>query len=354
MFRIASGCLLIFASLLLTVPNAAAQSPGRSLRQLRQELDAAIEQADYDTAADLAEAILEKSPRDERAAIVLTHVEAQRGNVEAGCGWLRRAAENGYSNYDRARGNPAFGDLRDEPAYDAAIEIIRRNQQEHLERFRKRAEKTRMILEVPPGHDPSKPAPLIIALHGYGSNADDIAGGWRATARRYGAILAAPEAVHRAGRRGYDWQRGDEAAVIIVVALERVRRDHKIDPKRTLLTGFSQGAWISIAEGLRMSDEFPAVLAVGAPFIEWLIPEEHFAAAPKPRFWLLVGMNDRLMPETEAAANALQSHGFELKLRKIDGVGHHFPPNVEAEFSDALEFLWPKESGDTEAARGAG
>jgi poly(3-hydroxybutyrate) depolymerase len=132
-------------------------------------------------------------------------------------------------------------------------------------------------LFVPSKYDKSKKTPLIIALHGLGSNSQQILRypGFTDLAEKYGYILAAPMGYNSQGWYGnkppfgrkpepenlYELSEKD-----VMNVLDIVRKDYTIDPNRIYLMGHSMGGGGTFHIGIKNPDLF-AALAPIAPAI---------------------------------------------------------------------------------------
>jgi poly(hydroxyalkanoate) depolymerase family esterase len=132
--------------------------------------------------------------------------------------------------------------------------------------------------EIPQGRaadsalDKSRKAvvPLVVALHGCMQSAMEYgeSSGWLRLADRWGFLLLLPE--QRPGNnltRCFNWyapediQRGKGEAVSILQMIDRMRRDHPIDPQRIYVTGVSAGGAMTLA----LAAAYPDVFAGAAP-----------------------------------------------------------------------------------------
>jgi polyhydroxybutyrate depolymerase len=150
------------------------------------------------------------------------------------------------------------------------------------------------LLHVPHDLDRTKPAALVISLHG--------AGGWPALQRdlsrwndladREGFIVVYP-----AGRQGPGarvWHLGDEREVRFIADLiDQLRREHDIDPRRIYANGLSNGGGMSFALSCRMPERLAAVGMVGAA----LLLESTWCQSTQPVPMIAVhGLRDKAAP----------------------------------------------------------
>jgi predicted esterase len=96
-------------------------------------------------------------------------------------------------------------------------------------------------LLIPAGHDPGKPVPLVVALHGMGGDEnsmfDSYGGALKREAERAGYVVVCPK-----GRDPASMYRGSAEQDVLDVLAE-VRRDYNIDGARVYLMGHSMGGY---------------------------------------------------------------------------------------------------------------
>ena len=112
-------------------------------------------------------------------------------------------------------------------------------------------------LLVPETYNGSKPAPLLVALHGMGGDEnsmfDSYSGTLKREAEREGFVVAAPK-----GRDSASMYRGSAEQDVLDVIAE-VRRDYKIDPNRIYLMGHSMGGYGTWSVAMAHPDLFAAL-----------------------------------------------------------------------------------------------
>lgn len=133
------------------------------------------------------------------------------------------------------------------------------------------------LIHVPPGLDQSRPAPLVVALHGGGGHAeymaDDTRYGLLGAADRNGFIVVFPNGDSRfPGGRLATWNAGgccgeardrgiDDVGFVRAVVAD-VQTGLRIDPARIFATGMSNGAMMSYRLACEAADLFRGVAAV--------------------------------------------------------------------------------------------
>ncbi len=181
------------------------------------------------------------------------------------------------------------------------------------------------------------PLSLVILLHGYGSNGDDLMGlvpYWRASLPD--TVFMAPNApeICPAAPGGYQWwsladlgresrAAGVRAAAPLVHAfIDMHRSAYDLPNSKVALVGFSQGTMMALHVGPRR----PEVLAGVVGYSGMLADPEALAAEvkTKPPLLLVHGDADLMVPFTamgEAQAE-FKAKGFEVGAQAARGLGH--------------------------------
>jgi phospholipase/carboxylesterase len=324
----------------LLVAGGAALLPAGDgdVERLRRDVRSAFEKRDYARAASLGEDLAAREPASPGPAYDVACAYSRLGRAEAALRWLRAAAERGFSFTATARRDADLDPVRREPGFAEVIAAFERNGAAALERVKPLIDAAPLLVHVPRRLDPSRPAPLVVALHSFGGRAEEIASLWRRAAEAQGAILVAPRSHVRRGR-GFDWGAMDQAEYAILRAVARARAAHAIDPARIVLTGFSQGGSMAFYVALRQPALFAGVVPVAGFYEERLNPLPTGRPGAFPRFFIMNGARDEAAPNNRQVARALEALGAAVELRVYNGVGHGFPPNPDPELRDALRFV---------------
>ncbi|MFN3244605.1 MAG: hypothetical protein ACE37K_24075 [Planctomycetota bacterium] len=125
-------------------------------------------------------------------------------------------------------------------------------------------EKTELHVYVPRRYDPSKPAPLLIWLHGSGGSGAGQHGHWQQVSEQLGMLVLAPtepiETVYAKTPR-------ERASVL--AALRWLRRRANVDENGIFVGGWSRGGHLAWDLALRFPDRFAGLApCVGGPRIE--------------------------------------------------------------------------------------
>jgi poly(3-hydroxybutyrate) depolymerase len=171
---------------------------------------------------------------------------------------------------------------------------------------------------IPASLDPTRPAPVIVFLHGYGSKPypyrDLIAPGAEAT----GAVLVVPSA------QGKGW--GDaEDEVTIAKALERVGQEVALDPLRRSLAGHSAGGAYAYLLAYLTEEHWSAVFTLAASYYP-------VAAVADPRYTAPIRMYYGTADPNYAAA-------YPNLVAQWQGLGVPFESDVAAGYAHCC---WPE------------
>jgi len=144
------------------------------------------------------------------------------------------------------------------------------------------------LLQVPRTYDASRPAPLVLTLHGAGGTAEHGLGPLAGPAEDRGMLLLAP----RSARATWDvivGRYGPDVAAIDELLAQTFAR-YAVDPSRVASSGFSDGASYALSLGLANGDLFRSILAFSPGFVA--------PAEPRgtPRVFSSHGTRDAVLP----------------------------------------------------------
>ncbi len=178
------------------------------------------------------------------------------------------------------------------------------------------------LLYVPQSYSPDTPAPLFIALHGAGGEADN----WQsyfARAEDRSMILLAPEA------RLYTWDRSLEGfgpdVAFLDLALNHTFARCRVDPGRIALGGFSEGASYTLSLGVSNGDLFTHLIAYSPGYYR---PEEPFVGDPP--IFVSHGTEDwnhQITLSRDIIVPALREAGYDVNYIEFDGF-HEIPQGI--------------------------
>jgi predicted esterase len=175
------------------------------------------------------------------------------------------------------------------------------------------------LVRVPQGYDPSRPAALVLLLHGAGGDARGGLALLEAEADAAGLLLAALPSADRTwdgvlGRPGPDAGAVDD---LLAVVFER----YAVDERRVAVGGFSDGASYALGLGMANGDLFGHVVAFSPGFVAG------DGRRGMPRLFLSHGTSDRVLPIDRCSrpiARRTEEAGYDVTFLEFDG-GHEVP-----------------------------
>jgi phospholipase/carboxylesterase len=178
-------------------------------------------------------------------------------------------------------------------------------------------------------HVPAKPSgapiPLLVLLHGAGSDGARLLRRLGASPDESGVAVLAPDS------RAQTWDaiRGGFGPDVTFInrALESVFRMVAVDPERIAVGGFSDGATYALSLGLINGDLFRRVVAFSPGFLV------DGASHGQPRFFISHGRADDILPIDRCSRRIVQElrrRGHDVAYHEFDG-GHEMPPAVVSE-----------------------
>ncbi len=213
--------------------------------------------------------------------------------------------------------------------------------------IRDRAGNTKSIkylYSVPVNYDPEKAWPLVVTLHGDGSNALAFHDLWRPATDSLGFVLLTPQGESfTPGGIGYTW--GKNAEQLIRISMEQLQQKVHIDRERVYLTGFSSGGALAYLIGLKYPYIFNGIAPLGAPFrAEFLKSKRDDLSSQSMfnNFPVYIGhgaLEQNFDSEAKLAESMLKKLGCRVKLVPYEGVGHGLPKPMKNELIRILNFL---------------
>jgi|GEM_PF-1649653 len=269
-----------------------------------------------------------------------------KNNKEGALFYLRRAAENrDYFPSDFAnqlRTDSDMDNIRDTAGFKAILGSQDKPEPVADSSGEDETAKFEWKVTLPPHYDDSKAAPLIVALHHYHGNMDRTTERWQKAAAELGAILLAPQGTVKLGDGMYHWGRDlDLVERNVMMSINKVMDEHKIDQKHIVLGGFSQGGWATWGIALRNPEAFCGIIPVcGSVRVE---SDNAFKrdGLDKMRVWVMLGEdeNSSVIESNEDAAAKLRDRGSKVKVNTYEGVGHGYPSDRDGELTKALKFV---------------
>jgi phospholipase/carboxylesterase len=181
------------------------------------------------------------------------------------------------------------------------------------------------VLYVPESYSPDTPAPLFVALHGAGGDADNWESYYQRSEER-GMLFMAPDS------RSSTWDvvRGTFGRDVEFIddALQHTFDRCRIDPARIALGGFSDGASYALSLGLPNGDLFSHLIAYSPGF--YVVPDEPVG---NPPIYVSHGTLDtvlRVSGTRDVLVPRLREAGYDVTYEEFEG-----PHQVPAAISES-------------------
>ena len=191
-----------------------------------------------------------------------------------------------------------------------------------------------------PSHGPhagGKPGHLVILLHGYGADGNDLIGLAPVLAPLMpDAVFHAPNAPYpcEGNPMGFQWfgiSRLDpevaaagvrSAAPFVEQFLDDTMAKYGLDESKTVLIGFSQGTMMALHVGLRRATPLAGIVGFSGMLAAPDSLKDEIKS--KPPVLLVHGDSDEMLPAvlTQRAAQTLHENGVEVGVHIAKGVGH--------------------------------
>ena len=186
-------------------------------------------------------------------------------------------------------------------------------------------------------HNGGKPGHMVILLHGYGADGNDLIGLAPVLAPLMpDVVFYAPNAPQpcEGNPFGYQWfpvSRLDPALALagarsaapdVDAFLDEKMAEHGLDESKTCLVGFSQGTMMALQVGLRRAKPLAGIVGFSGMLAGPEVLKEEIKS--RPPVFLAHGDSDEMLPHvlSERAAEALRQNGVEVGVHIAEGVGH--------------------------------
>ncbi len=208
----------------------------------------------------------------------------------------------------------------------------------------------------PDGYHAGGSYPLVILMHGYGSNMSDLAP-LAPMISPTGYLFAFPNAPIRIdfgmGMAGYAWSAPLEADFdedgraesLLEAMIDDVTSRYGVEEGRVVIGGFSQGGMMALRHGLRHPDRFPGIVALSSRLPPQDQPVEAGDAIRGQRVFIAHGTYDDVIhvQEGRSAHDLLSRGSYPVEYHEY-GMAHQIIPEVIADLSAWLAGTLPPSS----------
>ena len=211
----------------------------------------------------------------------------------------------------------------------------------------------------PDDYDQSLSYPLVVMLHGFGANMQDLAG-LAPAIEREGYVYSCPNAPLPfdlgLGMVGYGWHppRGaataedfEQAENLVNGYFDEIFEQLKATPGQIVLLGFSQGGGMTYRCGLGRPDTFAGLVALSASLPDPEVLKLRLPDQRKQPIFIAHGRADQVVSmDTARVARAFLEGEFYLPDYHEYDMGHEIPPMVLRDLVPWLARVLPPLSRD--------
>jgi predicted esterase len=244
-----------------------AQPDGATFQRMYQEGSQAFAQGYFLEAGKDFAAAFQAMP-NHHAALMAARSFAAAHDTTQMLQWVGETIQQGRYRLNQ----PEFDPFRQIPAFQK-WEAEAKTQMEWLS-----AERPEPNYYTPYDFDPQKSYPLVVYLHGYGSDANLYEPGYLEACNAHGFIWVAVRGMEVLGRDAFSWNGQLEESKIIRAAIEKAQSRYSIDPSRIFIFGYDVGgsaAW-------KFQEDFPGILA-GIGITDYDMPNPQLLVKQKER-----------------------------------------------------------------------
>jgi predicted esterase len=296
------------------------------------------QKGDYENAARYYLAYLQNSPDDATSWYNLSCCFGLLGNAEFAGKYLMIAYKKGFTDVGHVEQDTDFTKVRDEQDFVNAVDSLKTwNDKKAFYLGKMEYFPSKHMLpywiHFPKNYDKTKPATLLIGMHGNGDKAYSFSYIWKYI-EDSNVIFVIPEAPYPfvdGDKAAFSWRphvpmesKTSELAYgmvndYIMDLQEDMESKYKIN--QTWLMGFSQGAYFGYMLALKNPDEFDGLLACGGGLVTEVFTEKDYKKGNSVKVIISHGKQDNVVPFDEAtkAYDILKAKGYDVTLLEFEG-----------------------------------
>ena len=309
---------------------------------LTKEAWQAYQQEDYKEAIKFYQQFIYHNSSESNAIYNLACCYGSLENAELAAKFLDYAYDTGFRDFPHIKQDIDFKAVKDKAVFQQTLNKIEKkwsesnnNQTETVYLENKVFQKG--LISLPPHYSRKQSYYLVMALHGYSSNANNFLKLCNSS-KRDSLIFAVPFAPYpfSVGKDiGYSWNLWTEDEEIsknsalasqnyILNFIEYMKNNYNIS--EVYLFGFSQGAFFSFDMILQHFDQIDGIIPFGGGF-HTLPSKEEVAKIPRDiRLFVAHGKKDKVVEfrKSKKSVELLNDNGLKVKFVEFDGA-HHVP-----------------------------
>ena len=232
---------------------------------------------------------------------------------------------------------PRYKPLKDMERFNNLVAEDSRLRREALDKS-----KTFYELELPVGYDETKKYPLLMVLHGGGSNIARARKHWFSPVLSKDYIVVFIQSYLHYGLKEFGWRKEDPRARedIKKIFLELTQK-YPVDTARVIIGGISAGGSAAMDISLNQIISTRGLIGVcpaitGDRFTTEVINKARRAGV---RAYVITGENDSRLEEQKKTVELFESEKLLNKFIVIPGMGHEYPEDFPRQLDSALTFF---------------
>ena len=212
----------------------------------------------------------------------------------------------------------------------------------------------RYLTVRPDGYRAGERYPMVVLLHGFGSQMRDLAS-LTPSIDAHGYLYAFPNAPHPLqvgpGAVGFAWasfpQRADDEAMAdserrLEAFLEELMEQFEVAEGQVVLGGFSQGGMMALRAGLRNPDRFRGLAVLSGKLPDSAELEAGLPESRGQQIFIAHGVDDTMIPVEDGRRSRefLEERGYAPEYHEY-AMGHQITEQVVADLTRWLHSVLP-------------
>lgn len=258
------------------------------------------------------------------------------GNEKLATHYLRIAYQKGYRMVDHFKEDVDFDPVRKGPIFSAFMDsLAAQHKPDTQQRIGVSSNHlTQALVRMPEDFDFRTSYPLIVALHGYGDNAENFSKLFASVSDCIVVTLETAYPLNLGKTIGYSWSMHtpdaalrDQSFVLsadqVAQCIQDIKQQYRIS--RVMLTGFSQGGGLTFLTTMAYPELIDLAVPIAGFYPDELLTDEMLTAtaAANIPFIICHGTDDRAVAidNTYNAEKALTAAGMQTEIHTYPG-GH--------------------------------
>ncbi|MBN2207714.1 MAG: hypothetical protein JW759_00225 [Candidatus Coatesbacteria bacterium] len=311
------------------------------LKELEKQAREAYQAEKFEEAAALYLKLLSRNVPDGGSIYNLACCYGRLGRAELAAKHLERAYKAGFTDVGWMKNDPDFETVRENEQFKATIASLEEKAKEKEQGkgeaiYISASAEFRCRLKFPEGYDAEKTYPLLVGLHGYGSDPESFVGLWERfdNAQFIYAVPQAPYPYLRGNEQGYSWsaplpdedpaseQSKLQSEEYVANVVKYLKKQYKVGD--TYLLGFSQGCGLAYTTGIKNHELFRGLICFGGWLSEdWLVKRAGIDLKKMNdlRIFIAHGSKDTMVKPEEGlkAKDILEKNGYKVAFYGFDG-----------------------------------